>query len=55
VLTFLPLSRSATTRRVPFVGLSMWHDPAIWYSRAASRSLIVPAYHRTASDMINCS
>src|SRR4029453_16605596 len=27
VLTFLPLSRSATTRRVPVVGLSLWYEP----------------------------
>jgi hypothetical protein len=55
VLTFLPGSSEATTPLLPFVGLSLWYDPAIWRSGAASRSVIVPAYHRTASDIVNCS
>src|SRR5207344_173656 len=44
VRTVLPRSSSATTPRLLFVGLSLWYDPAIWRSRAASRQVIVPAY-----------
>jgi hypothetical protein len=51
----VPRSRSATTPRFPFVGLSLWYHPAISRRRAASRSVIFPAYHRTASDIVNCS
>jgi hypothetical protein len=55
VLTVLPRSSSGHDAARHFVGLSLWYDPAIWRSRAASRSVIVPAYHRTASDIVNCS
>jgi hypothetical protein len=36
VLTFLPRSRSATTRRVPFVGLSLWYEPVAEPTRTNS-------------------